>query len=126
MHGTFELGFPWIEIEIIGSHDAATKVKVIVDTGFNGYLSLPYEVAFPIGLTLEGVGSGKVADGTFSPYLMCAGVVKYGETRVRSAIDVQQGGRPLMGTALLKELGRSLFLDPVKGVVILEDVRKTP
>lgn len=123
MHGTFEVGFPWITIEIVGTGETPVKVPVIVDTGYNGYLSLPYATAFPIGLTIDGVGSGKVADGRFSPFLNCRGTIVYGETRVKAIIEVQPDCRPLLGTELLKELGCTLFVDPVKGIVTLEQVR---
>jgi clan AA aspartic protease len=123
MHGTFENGFPWIEIEIIGNAGNTEKVKVIVDTGFNGYLALPYAIAFPIGLTLDSIGSGKVADGTFSPYLNCIGTVMYGGTRVRTVIDVQKDCRPLLGTELLKEFGCAITVNPVKSLVTLDKVR---
>ena len=123
MHGTFEDGFPFIEIGVTGSGGNVTTFKVIVDTGFNGYLSLPYAVAFPIGLTLVGTGSGRVADGNFSPYLKCIGTVAYGDKKVPTVIDVQQNSRPLLGTALLKELGCILTVDAMSGKTFLEQVR---
>jgi clan AA aspartic protease len=123
MHGVFENGFPWITIEVIGSSEQSVKVPVIIDTGFNGYLSLPYAIAFPIGLTLEGTGVGKIADGSFTPFLKCIGTIQYGETRVRTVIEVQPDCRPLLGNALLKELGRSLHIDPIKNTVTLEELR---
>lgn len=123
MLGTFEDGFPYIEICIIGSGDNTSTVKVIVDTGFNGHLSLPYAVAFPIGLALVGTGSGRVADGSLSPYLKCIGTVLYGNKKVKTVIDVQQNSRPLLGTALLKELGCILNFDSMSGRVFIEQVR---
>lgn len=123
MRGFFSEGFPWIEIAVTGNTETVRKISVIVDTGFNGSLTLPYADAFPIGLTLDGIGSGKVADGTFSPYLKCSGTVIYGENRVRTVIDVQQNGRPLLGMALLKELGYAVSVDPFKETVVLAPVR---
>ncbi|MDO8518201.1 MAG: hypothetical protein Q7S26_02845 [bacterium] len=123
MHGVFKKGFPCVEIEILGSGETVRKVEVIVDTGFNGYLTLPYEEAFPVGLTLDGIGSGKVADGNFSPYLSCTGTVLCGGERVRVSIDVQPNSRALLGTALLKDLGFALTVDPTKETVELLEIR---
>ena len=119
MRGIFKNGFPFIEIEVAGNSEKVRKITVIIDTGYNGYLTLPYAEAFPIGLTLDGIGSGKVADGNFSPYLNCIGTVIYGGKRVRTVIDVQQNSRSLLGTALLKELGFIVKIDPVKETVEL-------
>jgi predicted aspartyl protease len=123
MRGTFEDGFPWIEIEVTGNSELVRRIPVIVDTGFNGYLMLPYSEAFPIGLTLDSIGSGRVADGNFSPHLNCIGTVICEGKRVRIVIDVQQNCRPLMGMALLKELGYTLTVDPVKETVMLTEAR---
>lgn len=124
MRGTFEGGFPWIEIEIAGNSDSVHKVPVIVDTGYDGYLTLPYAAAFPIGLTLEGTGSGKIADGSFSPHLKCTGTIIYAEKRIRAIIDVQKDSRPLLGNSMLKDLDMVLIFDPVKGNVELQPVKK--
>jgi predicted aspartyl protease len=123
MHGTFKHGFPWMEIEVVGNTQTLRKISVIIDTGFNGYLTLPYTEAFPIGLTLEGIESATVADGNFSPYLKCNGTVICGDKRMRIVIDVQQNCRPLLGTALLKELGCAVSIDPIKETVVLTQVR---
>lgn len=117
MRGLFKHGFPCVTITVIGNHYIETPIQVVLDTGYNGYLTLPYTDAFPMGLTLNGVGSGKVADGSFAPFLQCSGSILYGEKRVRSSIDVQPGGRPLMGMALLKDLGFKVTIDPVKETV---------
>jgi predicted aspartyl protease len=119
MRGFFENGFPFIEIEVAGSSEKARKIKVIIDTGYNGYLTLPYAEAFPIGLTLDSIGSGKLADGSFSPYLNCIGTVIFGGKRVRTVIDVQSDCRSLLGTALLKEFGFIIKIDPIREAVEL-------
>jgi len=123
MRGTFENGLPWITLEVLGNGEKSTRVDVIVDTGFNGYLTLPYATAFPIGFTIEGVGSGKVADGSFSPYLIGSGMVLFGSKRIRATVDIQPNCRPLLGTELLKEMGCTLKVDPMKGTVELTEVR---
>lgn len=123
MRGFFKDGFPSLHIEVAGNAEAARKITVIIDTGFDGHLALPYTEAFPIGLTLETIDSGRMADGTFVPYLRCTGMVMVGEKRVRAVIDVQQNSRCLLGTALLKDLGCAVKIDPVAETVELIEVR---
>jgi clan AA aspartic protease len=123
MHGIFENGLPWVKLDILENGEKPTSVSVIVDTGFNGYLALPYALAFPIGFTLLGVGSGKIADGSFSPHLVGGGTVFFGTKRIKTTIDIQPNCRPLLGTELLKEMGCILKVDPIKGTVELTEIR---
>jgi len=123
MRGIFKNGHPWVELEVLGNGEKPTQVEVIVDTGFNGYLALPYATAFPIGFTLEGVGSGKIADGSLSPYLVGSGTVLFGTKRIKTTVDIQPNCRPLFGTELLKEMGCMLKVDPIKETVEIIEVR---
>ena len=84
---------------------------------------MPYHTAFPIGLTLAGVSSGIVADGSESPCLVCLGKVKYNDTRVDTTIELQPDCRPLLGTQLLKDLGLRFIVDATKEEFSIEQIR---
>jgi predicted aspartyl protease len=93
----------------------------LVDTGFNGYLTLPYVEAFPLGLILQGVTSSILADGSSSEHFVCAGEVCVGGKCVSANIEIQPASRVLLGTQLLKKLGRIFVLDCRDGKVELVD-----
>jgi len=117
--GVFENGLPCIDIRVLGGADTHQPIRAVIDTGYNGHLTLPYQTAFPLGLTLLGIESARQADGTFSPFLSCLGTVVLGDTRVRATIDVQQGARALIGTALLADLAVTLTLNSKQELVEL-------
>ncbi|MCR4314680.1 MAG: hypothetical protein NUV84_05580 [Candidatus Uhrbacteria bacterium] len=55
MLGTFNNDQPVIEIEVQGVTGISKKISALVDSGFNGYLQIPFVDAFPLGLVLVGV-----------------------------------------------------------------------
>jgi clan AA aspartic protease len=88
------------------------EIEVIIDTGFNGYLTLPEPIAKRIGLKpTGGIGSSTIADGSSSPYISYLGKVICNGARVDTEIEVQPNCKMLLGMALLEELGLSLFVD---------------
>ncbi len=125
MRGTFENGQPKINISVKGS-GAPKIIEAIVDSGFNGYLKIPYEVAFPLGLTLVAVGSGTVADGNMSANLVCEGEVCIEESCVKTSIDVHPAKINLIGTSLLRDLKKSFLLDASKERVEVTDSPASP
>jgi len=124
MLGSFENGNPYIEIEVSGASEEKKKIKALIDTGFNGYLSLPYATAFPLGLVLRGVESSALADNSTSHHFVCVGKIKIGEKEVLSPIDIQPSCHVLIGTQLLKTLGKSMNIDFVNEKVELSDCVK--
>lgn len=94
-----------VELEVFGVvEDLKRKVSGIIDTGFSGYLSLPFMTAFPIGLILKGQQTYTTADGGTSNYLVCLGTVIFQRRSVVVPIDVQPSGPILIGVQLLKKL----------------------
>jgi predicted aspartyl protease len=75
MLGTFHNDQPKIEIVVKGTSDNSKKVTALVDSGFNGYLTLPYLEAFPLGLVLIGIQSNTLADGSSASHFVCIGQV---------------------------------------------------
>lgn len=126
MLGSFKNGQPSIEIEVQGT--AKPKIiEAIVDSGFNGYLKLPYKVAFPLGLVLDGTQTSTIADGSSAPHLVCSGKVCIDGTCVDATIDVSPSEIILLGTALLAKLKKSFFLDAhISKVEILPSAEELP
>lgn len=126
MLGTFENDQPKIEIEVKGVNGSPKKLIALVDSGFNGYLTLPYVEAFPLGLVLKGIQSNTLADGSSASHFVCIGQICVGKKCVTTTIDIQPANIILLGTKLLKELGKTFVLDCVNGKVeIVDSVKKS-
>jgi predicted aspartyl protease len=121
MLGTFNDDQPKIEIEVSGTSEHPKKITALVDSGFNGYLTLPYVEAFPLGLILKGIKSSILADGSPSEHFVCAGSVCMDGRCVNMPIDIQPGSIVLLGTKLLKELGKTFILGCSIGRVEIVD-----
>lgn len=121
MLGYFENKGPHIDIEIYGVlKESKKKIKALVDTGFNGFLTLPYVEAFPLALVLTGVQSSTLADGSTSHNFVCLGTVLIGDVEIFVPIEIQPNCPVLIGTQLLEKVGKDLFVDFVNGFVELQ------
>ena len=126
MLGTFENDQPKIEIEVKGVNGRPKKLIALVDSGFNGYLTLPYVEAFPLGLVLTGIQSNTLADGSSASHFVCIGQICVGGKCVTTTIDIQPANIILLGTKLLKELGKKFVLDCLNGKVeIVDSIKKS-
>ncbi len=121
MLGFFENGCPAVKIKVSGVLSGEKEYNAILDTGFNGYFTLPLTEAFPLGLVLSGVQSSRLADGSISHYFVCMGKVKIDDKEVTTLIDVQDNCSVLIGTALLKKFGKELKIDFINQGVELVD-----
>ena len=122
MDGYFENGSPHVEIEVFGVSEATkAKIKGLIDTGYNGHLTLSYARAFPLGLVLVGIQTATLADGSTSHFFVCLGTVVYGGKKVSVPVDIQPSGGILIGTQLLKKLGKSLMVSFALERVELQD-----
>ncbi|HEC93772.1 MAG TPA: hypothetical protein ENI56_00120 [Candidatus Kaiserbacteria bacterium] len=122
MLGTFDNDQPKIEIEVMGA-TGPNKIEALIDSGFNGYLTLPYVLAFPLGLILIGIQSSTLADGKSSPHFICIGRICVDGKCVDTTIDIQPAGTVLIGTKLLKELKKTFVLDCAKGKVEITEAK---
>ncbi|MEK9186198.1 MAG: hypothetical protein AAB885_01285 [Patescibacteria group bacterium] len=125
MLGTFDNDQPFIEIEISGVSGISKKIGALVDSGFNGYLQIPFIEAFPLGLVLVGIQANTLANGSTSSHLVCKGNVCIDGKCIETTIDIESGNIVLLGTKLLKELGKTFILDCAAGKVAITDSSKT-
>ena len=102
---------PYIKVVLVGTSEE--EIEVLVDTGFNGYLTLPEELAVKLGLTkTNAVTSSSMADGSSSPSIIYRGTVVYNDMHILNTIvEVQPQCKTLLGMSLLAELGLNLFID---------------
>jgi clan AA aspartic protease len=101
-------GQPRVELEVRGSR-AAVRVAAVLDTGFDGELSLPVAIAVQLGLELRDVITVELAGGTLSDELVFAGyLIDEGQETIVSIL-LAQSRDALLGTGLLR--ARRLVLD---------------
>ena len=55
---------PVVTLTLQGPSGRDVEIEAVIDTGFNGYLTLPPGLVADLGLPLVGTGSGVLADGS--------------------------------------------------------------
>lgn len=93
---------PFFEINVSGTRRSVTK-DAIVDTGFDGDVCIPLEVAVRLGLELRGVEQVELADGSHKEEMYSAAhAVLLGKRREVKAF-VTNGEEMLLGTTLMND-----------------------
>lgn len=101
-------GHPLVEVEVSGLK-REEKTLALVDSGFDGELCLPIEVAIPLGLELCGMESIELADGSVKNELLFSGTIQW-EGKWRDVkVWLTSAGQALIGTELM--LDRLLTID---------------
>lgn len=91
---------PVISIPKQGSSGQEREIEAVVDTGYNGYLTLPPALVAELGLTFQSEGWATLANGsveTFDIY----GVTMLWDGQLRYVDADAQGNDPLVGMSLL-------------------------
>jgi len=94
---------PRVRITVAGPHDEIA-VDTVIDTGFNGDLCLPTQIAIELGLELRDVMNVELADGTIKQELLFAGAVKLGRQRKEVSIVLTESEDALLGTNMFSYL----------------------
>jgi len=127
MLGQFQDSNIAIDLQLYGvSEDLRKPLRAIVDTGFSGYLTLPFVVAFPLGLVLKGEQSTTLANGQVSSHFVCLGTVEFLGKSLIVPIDVQPSGPILAGMQLLKKFEHDLIIDFVAETFEFKKSRSKP
>ena len=106
----------------VGGAKQSNLLEAILDTGFDGYLSLPINIAVTLGIELTAVVAVEYADGRTSQELVFSVRVDFdGKEKIVPA-TLTAGAEALAGTALLADY--ELKLNFPKQKINLERVRK--
>ena len=101
-----------IELEIVSQNQEIERVEAAIDTGFNGYLTLPSDLVNRLNLQLAGNRRATLGDGnTVVLDVYLAKVIWHGQER--EVIVLQAEGGPLIGMSLL--YGNRVILTIVNG-----------
>ena len=108
------------ELEVIGSNQKKEKVEAIIDTGFNGYLTLPNDLINYLNLQLAGSRHVTLGDGNVVVLDVYLAKVSWHEQE-REVLALQADGGPLIGMSLL--YGSRLVLEVINnGNVTIESL----
>lgn len=101
-----------IGLEVAGPTHPGRQIKTVIDTGYNGYLTLPGHLISALKLPFAGHRRATLADGTVTVLdIHMATVVWYG--RHREVLVSQTAGSPLIGMSMLR--GSQLSMHVVEG-----------
>ena len=92
---------PIIYVAICDSNTQVHKFKGIVDTGFDGWLSLPPDKIAALGLTWKRRGRAILADGSESIFDVYEAVVVWDDEFLTIPID-EADSEPLVGMSLME------------------------
>ena len=79
-------------------------IDAVVDTGFDGDLCLPIQVAIQLGLNLCGIIEVELADGTERRELVFTGEAKLGDKKREVGIMLTELEEGLLGTQMFSRL----------------------
>ena len=85
------------------------EIHFVVDTGFDGSICLPTEIAIQLGLQLKGIQEVEYADGSTKSELVFLGRVIFEGKELDIDIFLTSSQDALLGTQLLE--GKTLIID---------------
>lgn len=106
-----------ISLKVRGPQGREEELEAVVDTGFNGWLSLPPSLIAMLGLPFRRRGRAQLADGSDSLFDIYEGTVMWDGQLRRAAID-EADTDPLVGMSLMYGYDLSMQIE-VGGSVIL-------
>lgn len=94
-----EYGHPKVVVMVNG-----LSVDAVIDTGFDGDLCLPIQVAIQLRLKLSDTMEVELADGTRKRELIFTGQVKLGDKAKEVGIMLTESEETLLGTQMFSHL----------------------
>ena len=113
-----------IGVGVAGPGQPPRRVEAIIDTGYNGYVTLPSHLVSALELRFAGHRRGTLADGSVTVLdVYLAAVVWHG--REQDVLVAQAAGTPLVGMSLLR--GSRMTMDVLEGGdLTIEELPKQP
>ena len=90
-----------IQVSILDSQGLAKAIEAVIDTGFNGFLTLPLALVEELGLEFQGHGHSTLANGQEETFKLFAARVTLDEAMREIVVDAADIV-PLVGMALLE------------------------
>ncbi|RUT00521.1 hypothetical protein DSM106972_072920 [Dulcicalothrix desertica PCC 7102] len=106
---------PIIRVEIHGSNGRIDEQDAVIDTGFDGWLSLPPNIITALGLNWKRRGRALLADGSESIFDMYEATVVWDGQLLTIPID-EADSDPLVGMSLME--GYELNIQVIDGGMV--------
>ncbi len=107
---------PVLTLTVQGSAGQTREIEAVIDTGFNGYMTLPPRLVTGPGLPFASTGRAFMADGSEVSFDVHYGSVLWDGRQKRIRVNVA-GTTPLVGMRLLD--GHSLHVEIRDGCPVL-------
>ncbi len=104
-----------ISLTVSGSEGVEQEVEAVIDTGYDGSLTLPMHLIAALGLAWQRRGRALLADGSEAVFDIYEAEVEWQGENVRIAVDAAETA-PLVGMRLLR--GYELCLVVVEGGIV--------
>lgn len=103
---------PLMRLSVRDGSDQPQEVEAVVDTGYNGFLTLPASLVASLGLTWLCRQQGRLADGSILTFDVYVAIVDWqGKRRI---VEVEAADSyPLLGTLMLE--GCELRINVISG-----------
>ena len=109
-----------IELDVSGPDQQRRQAEAVIDTGFNGFLTLPESLISDLKLPMVGNRRATLGDGNIVVLDVYLGTVSW-HGREREVLVLQAEGGPLLGMSLLE--GNRVTLDVVDdGTVVIDEL----
>lgn len=109
---------PMVAVSVVDDNGHRWRQEVIVDTGFNGDLTLPRDIIQEMGLRLYGLSEVTLADGQINLYYHYEATVLW-EGVIRPVYVMESEDQLLLGTGLVE--GRTLTVQMWAGGDVIID-----
>ena len=114
--------FPRLRLHARGSGRRYQAIEAIIDTGFDGWVSLPPRLVGHLELQLVGEGQGELADGSESLFEIYEATIRW-HGRAHKIPVYAIGGIPLIGMGLLDGSELNMKVRP-GGEVTIKPLRR--
>ena len=89
-----------IQLDVLAANQSAVSVQAVVDTGFNGFLTLPINVLNALDASSAGTRRAELGDGNLVELDVYVVKVKWHDEN-RDVLGLQTEATPLVGMSLL-------------------------
>jgi len=89
-----------IQLEVLAANHSAFSVQAVVDTGFNGFLTLPIDILHALGASAAGTRRAELGDGNLVELDVYVVRARWHDDD-RDVLALQADATPLVGMSLL-------------------------
>ncbi len=114
-----------ISLKVRGPQGREEELEAVVDTGFNGWLSLPPALIAMLGLPFRRRGRAQLADGSDSLFDIYEGAVMWDGQLRRTAID-EADTDPLVGMSLMYGYDLGMQIEVGGSVILNQRLQQKP